>query len=115
MRSIASLCVAVVLAGCGGTPAYRQQTVPGGVPEGNVAVLFGAPTYKEAGAKSEAETLRWLSEHYSRGGSPQQAIVDFLKTPEGARHVANMSMAGRNPSDVFQKWVDTVSPPRPRP
>src|SRR5262245_50859940 len=107
MRTIATICLGAVLAGCGGTPeqhSYGPRAVPGGVPEGNINTLFGAPTYRQAGARSQAETLRWLSERYSRGGSPQQAILDFLKTPEGARHVTNMSMAGINPSDVFQQW-----------
>lgn len=92
-------------------PFSLQPTAPEGLSR-----LFGAPTYEQAGARSEAETMKALSDlHSKNGGNPQQAVVDFLKSPKGMEHVTNMGMrhgGGAETTGVLQKWIQSVTPPQ---
>lgn len=75
--------------------------------------LFGAPTYGEAAATAEGQVMNQLSALHAKSGNPQQAIVDFLKTPAGAKYISDMAMAKKDPIDTLNKWVNTVTPPTP--
>lgn len=101
----------------GGQPRPGEQGDPGimarPAPQGSLRTLFGAPTYQEAGAKAEGDVMKALSENHARnGGNPQRAILDFLNSPGGVQHITNMALSGKEPTDIFKKWVDTVTPPQ---
>ena len=77
---------------------------------GTLRQLFGVPTTQQAGATAEGQIMQILSNNFSQnGGSPQRAIIDMLKTPQGATFMRDMAMGGGG-VDVLKKWVDTVTP-----
>jgi hypothetical protein len=97
---------------------------PAPVPEGSLGTLFGAPTYKQAGAVAEANILKELSANLARnGGDPQRAVNDFLNNPRSSKYITDLALSGRDPTEVMKKWVDIVTPqtiprystPRPAP
>jgi hypothetical protein len=84
-----------------------------GAPEGSLSRLFGAPSYGAAGAKAEAIVLKELSANFARnGGNPQQAITDFLNSPQSSRYMTDLALSGRDPAELMKKWVDIVTPPQ---
>jgi hypothetical protein len=105
--------------GCGYGLAFLLMLLPTmagaqtGVPEGNLRTLFGAPTYREAGAKAEAIILKELSANFARnGGNPQQAVTDFLNSPQSSRYMTDLALSGRDPAELMRKWVDIFTPHR---
>jgi hypothetical protein len=86
---------------------------PAPVPEESLSRLFGAPTYREAGAKAEAIILKELSANFARnGGDPQRAVTDFLNSPQSSRYMTDLALGGRDPAELMRKWVDIVTPHR---
>lgn len=85
-----------------------------GVKSGSLPSLFGSPTREEQGARSEGRIMQRLSEEHGKTKNPEQAILNFLKTPEGAAHIANSVLAKQDPTEVLGKWRAMVTPPNPQ-
>jgi hypothetical protein len=98
----------------GATPPSNTSPTPsptsggGFLGLGGLMQSMGIQTKQQVQAANDAKIFQALTSQMQQGGSPQQAILKFLQTPDG---VQLMTRPGA--SDTLERWSKTITPPPP--